>query len=281
MGASFADWPERLRRGPRLRDVSVEGSLEAERVVAIVGPREPWPGVLEGPRVIAGECARRGIVVASGGARGVDRAAHEGALDAGGVSWAVLPCGADHVSPTEHRALFGRIAQAGGALVWPYAPNQKSGLGTFTKRNEVLVGLADAVIVTQAPEFGSGTQNTMGHAKKRQCPLWVVPPVPWVRGVAAVAALGGGARPLYSLEPLFRSLGLDVSAESGPLGSLPPRQDPTEQSLILALASGPRHPDDLVSACGGSVAAVHRALLTLSLDSVVVDGPDGRYRLCR
>lgn len=268
------------------------GSLEARHVVAIVGTREADPAMLEGARWIAQRCAERGIVVASGGAYGIDAAAHEGAMACPhGETWVVLGHGCDLVYPPEHEALYERIVESGGRLVWPFKMGTEQQRWMFRYRNGVLVALADAVIMVQCDWPKSGALNTTEHARKQKKPLWAVPPVPWVDNKGARELLRGGARPLYRLDDLFASLEgrddgygdlplFDVSRSSDSSEAEPePATD--EERIVRLLGDRPRHPDELVSASGLSFGSVSRALLTLSLDSVVVVDPDGRYRRCR
>src|SRR5262245_54359577 len=96
----------------------IDGLIDALRApaVAIVGSRAASPYALEVARRLGADLARRGVVVVSGMARGVDAAAHRGALDGGGATVAVLGCGIDVVYPREHAALAGEI-RGHGALV--------------------------------------------------------------------------------------------------------------------------------------------------------------------
>jgi DNA processing protein len=262
---------------PRPPCLTIEGvTPEAERVIAIVGTRHAGIGTIEGTRALARACVARGAVVASGGALGLDGAAHEGALDAGGITWAILPGGWEHPSPATHKPLFRRILECGGTLVWGAPPNTQAGVNMrpYFDRNAILAGIADAVIIVQCPVGRSGTKNTAMYARERGKPIWMVPPTPWLDGKGALQEVELGAQWLYDLDDVFRSL-------EEPPAAAGPRTDPGEQLLLDLLGSGPQHTDELVKRSGLTAPAVSRALLTLSLDSVVVDGPDGRYRRCR
>jgi DNA processing protein len=262
---------------PRPPCLTIDGAdPEAERVIAIVGTRQAGIGTIAGTRALAAACVARGAVVASGGALGLDRAAHEGALDAGGITWAILPGGYEHPSPPTHKPLFRRIIECGGTLVWGALPDTKPSQNPapYYERNGILAAIADAVIITQCPVAKTGTKNTAAWARDFGKPVWMVPPAPWLDGKGALQEVELGAQWLYDLEDVFRSLEEPPAAPA-------PRTDPGEQLLLDLLGSEPQHPDELVKRSGLPAPAVSRALLTLSLDSVVVDGPDGRYRRCR
>lgn len=268
----------------RLRDVSLSGlsvrggPLDAACVLAIVGSREAHPSLIEGARAIASACASRGIVVASGGALGVDAAAHEAALaHPDGVTWAVLGHGAPFVSPPSHAPLFARIA-ARGALVYPFPASQGPMRHTFPQRNSALVALADAVVVVQAGE-GSGALDTARKTRAQGKPLWVVPPPAWIHAPGSTALLDDGARPLDRLEPMFRIL--DALAKSKRTDRAANPGEDLEARILAFIGDEPRHPDELVRALAVPVSALAQALLTLSLESVLVVAPDGRYRRCR
>jgi hypothetical protein len=110
--------------------------------IAIVGTREPIPEARELAYELGRAVAAAGAVVVSGGAVGIDRAAHEGALAADGVTLAVVGTGKDHVFPAEHADLYERIAASRGAMVWPFPDDRGPRTAGFLRRNGVLVALS-------------------------------------------------------------------------------------------------------------------------------------------
>lgn len=277
--------PSRLRRFVGLRGLSVEGGdLEAEHVVAIIGKREASPLLVEATKWIAAKCVEAQWVVVSGGAVGIDAAAHEGAMLAGGVTWAVLPGGADNVFPPERGLLYDRIAPAGGALVWPFPRESEIERWHFHFRNRVVAALADAIIIVECPHK-SGTKNTAYWARRARKPIWVVPAVPWGDCGGNRDEIGLGGRPLYRMDDFFRSFDPNAQVElpfacTAPDSTTDPVVGAHEQQVLDCLGDELKHPDEIVFQTGLSFAVVSRALLTLSLDTVVVVGPDGRYRRC-
>ena len=207
---------------PSLASLTARGRLEPAIAVAIVGTRTPCEPARAFAHELAGTCAATGALVVSGGARGIDAAAHEGALAAGGRTWAVLPTGCDHVYPAEHASLFDAIVEGGGALLWPFPPSQPARRHLFFARNRVLVALADAVVVVQAG-IPSGALNAAMHARRLGKRLWVACPPAWAtQGFeGSCALLDQGATPLTSPRPLLASLRLAPprplpSADFGP-----------------------------------------------------------------
>ena len=129
------------------------GNLDEDadaRSVAVVGTREASEEGLEAAWRISSELASQGITVTSGLARGIDAAAHNAALDAGGRTISVFGTGITKVSPVGHRELAERIVDEGGLLVSQFFPTLPGAKWTFSKRNEVTSGISQATIVIEA-----------------------------------------------------------------------------------------------------------------------------------
>jgi DNA processing protein len=134
--------PERLWFRGRLPDLG-------ERGVAIVGSRSASAKGCARAAEIAAAMTRQGLYVVSGGAVGIDAAAHRGALDAGGVTFAVLGCGVDVPYPDRHRRLFERIALHGGVMS-ELPPGSPPRPGRFPIRNRIVAALGELVLVVEA-----------------------------------------------------------------------------------------------------------------------------------
>jgi DNA processing protein len=122
----------------------------AHRAVAIVGARRAHRRFYEAARELAAQLAKEAVDILSGGAIGIDTAAHLGALDRSGVTCAVLGTGLDVAYPAQNASLFGRIVANGGALFSQFPLGSRPVKRAFPKRNVVLAGLADAVVVIEA-----------------------------------------------------------------------------------------------------------------------------------
>ena len=172
-------FPASLRGLPKVpAELWFRGRLPApdERGVAIVGSRAASRAGCGRTAEIAAALVRGGFFVVSGGAIGIDAAAHRGARDAGGVTFAVLGCGVDVVYPQRHQALFERIAIDGGVLS-EYPPGSPPRPGCFPVRNRIVAALAQAVVVVEA-RVSSGALITAHLAAERGQTLIAVPGSP-------------------------------------------------------------------------------------------------------
>jgi DNA processing protein len=161
--------------------------------VAIVGSRAASPYALEVARRLGADLARRNIAVVSGLARGVDSAAHRGALEGGGITIAVFGCGVDIIYPAEHRALAHRILER-GALVSEFPAGTRPRKHNFPQRNRIISGLSLAVVVVEAAQ-GSGSLITADFALEQGRAVLAVPGnVLGGRNFGAHALLRDGAK---------------------------------------------------------------------------------------
>jgi DNA processing protein len=190
----------------------IKGQIEALRApsVAIVGSRVASPYALEVSRRLGADLARRGICVVSGMARGVDSAAHRGALDSGGVTIAVFGCGVDIIYPREHAALADRICER-GALVSEFPPGMPPRKPNFPQRNRIISGLSLGVVVVEAAE-GSGSLITADFALEQGRAVLAVPGnVLGGRNYGAHALLRDGAKLVECADDILEELPLGIS----------------------------------------------------------------------
>jgi len=141
--------------------------------VAIVGSRRATGYGKRTTKMLAEQLASRGIVIVSGLALGIDRAAHEGALDAGGESWAVLGSGLDYQYPSENVDLYYRLPER-GALISEFPPEIEPQPGNFPRRNRIISGLCQGVVVVEAARK-SGSLITAGLALDQNRHVLAVP----------------------------------------------------------------------------------------------------------
>jgi DNA processing protein len=265
-------YPSLLSVVPSAPELWVEGHLESEDAlaIAIVGTRRPTQYGIEAAERLAGELAARGVTVVSGLARGIDGAAHRGALRAGGRTLAVLGCGVDVVYPPEHRALREAIVEQ-GALVSQFGPGTPPLAWHFPARNRTLAGLALGVVVVEAPTR-SGALITAGFAGELGREVFAVP------GKITSAMSQGPHELILDGAKLVRDWN-DVVQElpdqwrravrsgvSSAVGAQPPNDD-SEEGRILALLSTdePQPIDALIAQASLAPARVAALLVALEL----------------
>jgi DNA processing protein len=296
-------YPKALHALPNPPPVlTTSGPLEGGRAIAIVGSRDAGIEARAFAYDLAYQLASAGMIVVSGGAAGIDGAAHRGAMDAAGTTWVVSPTGKDQVYPPEHEPLFEEIARSEQSrMIWPFVDDAPSVRHNFLYRNGVLTAFSEALVVIQA-HYKSGSRNACLWARDLGRPIWAMTAAPWMSefcGSSEEIELGR-ARPLCSSKQLLDALGLGRSTPSPQLRLLPesngraranvripgpPRKalerealDGDEKLVFSALSAAPRHVDQIVDRTGLGVPPVVTALLTLSLKDVVVEGPDGFFR---
>jgi DNA processing protein len=247
----------------------VRGILDDRVTVAIVGSRKATAYGRQVAHLLAEELARAGAIVVSGMARGVDGAAHRGALDAGGKSWAVWGAGPDRVYPREHATLAEELA-ANGALITEYPPGTPPRRHHFPERNRILAGLARAVVVVEAAAR-SGALITARLAIEEGREVLAVPGNIFSElSVGPNTLLRVGARPLLTPRDLFDAIGCEP-----PGGS---KQSTQERGLLKSLGAGEALTvDQIAQRAGVAVAEALGDLLALELAGEVVRGADGCY----
>lgn len=244
--------------------------------IAIVGSRTPRPYGLQMARRLATDLARAGLTIVSGGARGVDGAAHEAALRVDGRTIAVLGCGIDISYPSEHKDLFTRIA-ASGAVVSEYPIGAPPETWRFPRRNRLISGLARGVIVCDAGE-DSGALITATCAAEQNRDVFAVPGnVDSDHNRGAHKLLKEGARLVESAEDVLAEYGLEVSeGDNGHASELPPVQVSLEERLILEMLDlEPMPLDTIIEGVGMAASDVASLLTFLEMKRLVkrVAGP--------
>jgi DNA processing protein len=248
--------------------------------VALVGSRATDEYGEDVARAIAAGLARAGVSVVSGGARGVDAAAHRGALEAGGHTIAVLGTGVDVCYPAEHRALYDALLTAGGALLSELPDGARGLRHHFPARNRIIAGLVDAVVVVRARER-SGALITAEWARSYGVPVLAVPgDVRDDLSAGPHGLLRSGARVAASAADVLSGLGLDAAAPAQ--RALPGIDEVGAEgaALLGVLSRRPRHADEVARAAGLPPGAALAGLLALELGGLCEQRP-GHYFLRR
>lgn len=202
--------------------------------VAMVGSRGVSTYGRQVTAQLAGELARHGVIIVSGLALGVDGIAHEAALEAGGTTVAVLPCGLDQIYPASHTQLAKRILERGGVLVSEYPAGMPGLKQNFIARNRIVSGLAQALLITEAAEK-SGTLHTARFALEQGRDVLAVPGnITSPNSVGTNNLIKTGATPVTSVDDVLYALG----ASHLPVEPVRRRGDTAEEQAILDLLYG-------------------------------------------
>lgn len=261
----------------------VSGTLDpAATCVSIVGTRRCTRYGEAVARQLARELAARGAWIVSGLARGIDAAAHRGALEAGGKTIAVLGCGVDVVYPSEHRGLAQEVARS-GAIVSEFPPAHPPGRHTFVRRNRIIAGLSAITVIVES-HLDGGAMTTADFACEQGRTVGAVPGrVDQPTSEGCHQLLREGAALVTCADDLFAELGFAVFAAGagviGPVGM--PRRAPSgeDEALVLAaLRGGERLSlDQLIARSGLPTARAASTVMTLELKGAIAKQSDGSY----
>jgi len=271
LSRSYPDWARILSEPPRLR---VLGALEEGPRVAIVGTRKPTPEAQAFAFGLGRDLADAGVVVWSGGAVGIDAAAHAGAVSVNRSTVAVIGSGLDRPYPEENAELFEKIVAAGGALVSPFEDRDLAMRPRFFQRNRVLAAAVSVLVIVEC-SFRSGALNAAKWARELGKRVAVVPHSPWaISGRGCLEEIRRGASVVTSVEDIVRLGGFDVlqappkpaKAEQRELPFI--SMDPREAKVLTLLAS-PRSAADLCEALDESPGSIATLLLDLTLRGAI------------
>ena len=184
--------------------------LAESRAIAVIGSRKATSYGVAVAKELAARAASLGVTVISGLARGIDSAAHRGALEAGGKTIAVLGNGTDVYYPRENRKLQDEIAEK-GLLISEYAPGTEARAFHFPMRNRLIAAMAEAVIVVEA-ESRSGSLITAEAAAEMGKEVYAVPGnITSAMSVGTNKLIRDNTTPLVLLDDVFSDMGMDVS----------------------------------------------------------------------
>ena len=253
---------------------------DARRAVSVVGTRIASPYGIGCARSFSRDLADAGSCIISGLARGIDTAAHLGALDAGGRTIAILGGGLASIFPPENMALADRIADGHGALVSEFPMNMTPSRNSFPQRNRVVAAWSCATLVVEAAGR-SGALHTAGLAADMGKSVFAVP-----GAVTTNSSLGchqlirDGAILCTCAADLISDMGWEPDHQLQiPLFSehaMAAQNDP----VLSAIAAGYTTLDALCSALGTSAAELTPRLMRLQIERRIIPAPGGAFELC-
>lgn len=280
------DYPEMLRE---IYDPPIglywQGAYRIDKpCIAIVGTRRATLYGHSVTRKFASELARLGFCIVSGMARGIDTAAHEGALEAGGKTIAVLGCGLDIIYPPENLDLYKRIANE-GAVASEFPLGRRADRQTFPMRNRVVSGMCQGVVVVESDAAG-GSMITARFAGEQGRTVMAVPGrIDQASSRGCHQLINDGAVMVTSVDDILaelRYVRLEVSGAE-PMGdeeasaSLPSLSE-QEQRVLNCFAGGEcMSPDALSERLKRPVSELSAALMGLELKRLIIKRADGQF----
>lgn len=250
------------------KQLFIMGTLPSQRLpsVAIVGTRKPSSYGKEVTQRLAYDLAKKGVVIISGLALGVDGIAHRAALEAGGTTIAVLANGLSQIYPATHKDLADQILREGGAVLSEYEPETSARSYQFLQRNRIVSGLSDAIVITEAAAR-SGTLNTAMHALEQGKEVFVVPGnITSPLSAGCNTLLKQGARPATSADDILEVIAPDLLQAQA---SLALGDSPLETAIIQLLGTGVRDGEELQQRCGSSSSEFSTALTMMEVNGVI------------
>lgn len=280
------DYPRLLAQIPDPPDLLFyKGRLQGEEspAIAIVGSRRETRYGRHQAFEIARDLAQAGVTVVSGLARGIDTAAHKGALQGGGRTIAVLGSGLSRIYPEENKPLAEQIIAQGGAVISELPPNTAPLAYHFPVRNRIVSGLCQAVLLIEAREK-SGTLITVTHALEQGREVFALPgEVDAPGSLIPNRLIREGARLCTSAADILEDMGWASEKPEAVRQTAMDlmEMDPDQRRIVEALSVESLSFDELVIRTGLDGAALNIALTMLEMDGLVQALPGKQYRLNR
>jgi DNA processing protein len=260
----------------------MKGQLTAsdrEWTIAIVGTRKATAYGRQAAETLSADLARNGITIVSGLALGIDAAAHEAALKAGGRTIGVLACGIDLVYPPSHAKLAARITEQGALLTETPVGSPPEG-GNFPARNRIISGLSLGTIVVEADQT-SGALITANRALEQGREVFAVPGNIFSRtSLGTNRLLKEGATLITSVDDVLEALNLKMIAAHTEARAVIP-EDATEAKLLSLISVEPTHVDEIVRASELPITQVSSTLAMMELKGMVRQVAGMQYVVAR
>ncbi len=281
LSCACADYPPALgdiADKPVLLYVKGQAALLREPMLAVIGARSASEYGRRVARHFAAAAAERGLVIVSGAAYGIDAAAHQSTLAAGGKTVAVLGCGVDVAYPATHRRLLVDIAES-GAVISEFPLGTRPEAFRFPIRNRIISGLARAVLVVEASEK-SGSLITARLALDQGREVMAVPGrIDSPKSSGAHWLIQQGATLVQKVDDVFDVLGWSAATMPANAGTdtVAPGLSPAMQQVLSALDAYPADIDSLAQKTGMAVSTLQPLLLNLELQGLVRQLPGQLY----
>jgi DNA processing protein len=278
-------WPENLRHmhdAPLLLYVWGKVKPRDKSAIGVVGSRRATAYGLTCAKKLSFQLAHAGVTVLSGLARGIDTAAHEGAVAAKGRTIAIIGSGLGRLYPPENKALCERIAAGQGAVVSEFPILTEPDKQTFPQRNRIVSGWSQGILVVEAPAW-SGALITANNAAEQGRPVYAVPgPIDRPSSTGCNKLIQNGAKLVLDAsdilddmnallpEPMFTKV-------DAPASRAPADLTDTEQLIWNALGSDEVHLDQIISRTALPAATASSQLMRMELKRLVKQLPGRHY----
>ena len=260
----------------------VKGQIKAtdDFSIAMVGTRQSTLYGRQVAKKLAGQLAASGVAIISGGARGIDSASHEGALNAGGRTIAVLGTGMDIIYPSENVSLFQRISEQ-GAVITQFPFGRKGSKYTFPIRNRIVAGMTQGTVVVEANR-SSGALITANLAGEYGRNVYAVPGrIDSPRSAGCHDLIRDGAQLCESAEDVLSEF-THLKAVNPELVKISmPTLSPVEQSVYEVLSHEEMQQDEIIRLSRLSSPQVSVALLQLEMKKLITQHPGRLFRRFR
>lgn len=269
------DYPQNLKsisHAPPVLFMRGEITEQDQKALAVIGTRIPTTYGKMVAEKFAYELAQMGITIVSGLARGIDTAAHLGALKVKGRTIAVLGCGVDIYYPPENKSLYDQISQNGAVIsefnlgTMPFAMN-------FPKRNRIISGLSLGVLAVEAP-VNSGVLNTVTWAADQGREVFAVPgAINQKSSMGTNQLIKDGVKPVTSVQDICQEL--DIAFEKKEKQDMPVTE--LEKQVLDLLSAEPLYPDEIVDKLKQPMSVLLPQLLALEIKGLIKQLPGNKY----
>lgn len=214
------------------------------------------------------EVASRGITIVSGFMYGIDATAHKAALDAGGRTIAVMPCGIDTINPFHQKELYQQIIDNNGLVISEYGGDSQPQLWTYPKRNRIVAGICKAVLIVEAA-LDSGSLITAKFAKDYNRKVLAVPgPITSTKSEGTLMLIANGAVMVRSSEDVLKVFGM--------YSNLPLFKKEKGNDIFQLISAEPLNMDELVEKTGKSTCKIGSEITMMLLSGQIIE-EGGKY----
>lgn len=245
--------------------------IKDQHVISIVGSRKPTAYGREVTYNLAHDLAKKGFIIVSGLAIGIDSIAHQAALDAGGTTVAVVATPLPEIYPRTNVQLAQKIVASGGAIISESKEGRELAMGKFSflMRNRLVSGLAEGIIITEAAAK-SGTLNTAAHALNQGREVFVVPGhITSHLSSGCNNLLKQGAAPITEVDDILQAIAPELTKQVKNQVTLPLGDTPAENTILQLIAKGIREGEQLQQQSGLTASDFATSLTMLEINGLI------------